>query len=145
MQTSKQPTNRQATMQTMKQASNEETRIFTTVCTNTSCVFPARGRLPNLPRFFLFLLPLQGLPLPLFLTIGGVAGIAAGLSIESKQIREIMGEQEEKIQKCRAVKNASIFFVVRACCLIPSVKASDWLCSDGCKNRHHPITSDGLT
>ena len=55
------------------------------------------------------------------------------------------GRARRKIQKCRAVKNASIFFVVRACCLIPSVKASDWLCSDGCKNRHHPITSDGLT
>ena len=145
MQPTNQPTNRQATMQTMKQASNEETRIFTTVCTNTSCVFPARDQLPNLPRFFLFLLPLQGLPLSLFLTIGGVVGIAADLSIESKQIREIMAEQEEKIQKCRAVKNASIFFVVRACCLIPSVKASDWRSSGGCRNPHHPIIRNGFS
>ena len=129
----------------MKQASNEETRIFTTVCTNTSCVFPARGRLPNLARFFLFLLPLQGLPLPLFLTIGGVAGISADLSIESKQIREIMAKLAEIIQKCRVARTPSIFFAVRACCLIPSVKASDWRSSGGCRNPHHPITRNGFT
>ena len=77
--------------------------------------------------FFLFLLSLQGLPLTLFLSIGGVAGSDSDVSIEHNDSHnQTLGWPG----KCRCKKQnfpklTRIIFAARAWHLIPSVKTSD--------------------